>query len=66
MAHKPVFVKYTWYRNLPIIDQVKIDSEGERVSIFRRLFPFHFQRLRRSTYIEIPFIGLYIHRLYNE
>lgn len=62
---KPIII-YSFYRNLPLIDQVKIDANGKKVSLLRRLFPFHYQKMRRSTYIEMPFIGLYIHRIYEE
>lgn len=62
---KPLFKIYSFYRNIPLLDQVKI-KDGKKVPFLKRLFPFHFQRFRRSIWIEVPFVGLYIQRIYEE
>nr|DAY93910.1 MAG TPA: hypothetical protein [Caudoviricetes sp.] len=44
-----------FYRNIPSADQVS------GISLFKRLFPFHFQKVdmvyRFTLWIELPFIG---------
>ncbi|UVX32824.1 MAG: hypothetical protein [Bacteriophage sp.] len=42
------------YRNFPVIDQ------KQNSNFILKLFPFFFQKLKKTMWIEIPFVGVKI------